>query len=629
MPDLMSIGLSGLRAFQRAIDVTGHNIANANTPGYSRQVTEFEARIGDGQGSHYVGGGTQVSAVRRMYDDLIGRQLQSATTGHARLDILNTLTGRLDTLLGDPDTGLNSALQTFFGAVQDVNNDPGSVPARQALLGEAESLVQRFRTLDRRLAETAAEVDRRLSLAVDDVNRLAASIADVNDRIALAQGRNGQPPSDLLDQRDLLVRELSSQVSVNTALQDDGTLNVFIGSGQPLVIGAEAKRLAVTGSEFDPTRLEVVYEASGGGTPLDGSLTGGALGGLLEFRSDMLDSTRQALGRTASALALRFNEQHAAGMDLTGAAGGEFFGVGAPTVLRSGGNTGSGTVTAAVADLPAFTGADYILEFDGASYSLSRADNGQTVTMTGSGTAGDPFLADGLEIVTGGAAAAGDRHMIRSAHDAGASLAALIGDPRAIAMAAPTRTAASLDNVGDAAISQPQVVDPGNPGLLAPAVIEFTSATEYTVDGGGPFTYTDGDAITVNGSQFTISGAPQAGDRFTVEANTGASGDNRNGQLLADVQSGALLDGGTVSISDSYAQLVAGIGTATRQVQANFEAQGVVLNNAEDALQSNSGVNLDEEAANLIRYQQAYQAAAQVIGVVNTLFDSLLNATRR
>ena len=629
MPDLMSIGLSGLRAFQRAIDVTGHNIANANTPGYSRQVTDFESRIGQGQGNLYVGSGTQVAGVRRIYDELIGRQLQAATTGHARLDVLSTLAIRLDTMLADPDTGLNSALQNFFGAVQDVNNDPGSVPARQALLGEAQSLAERFRTLDRRLSETETEVNRRLTLAVDDVNRLAGSIAEVNGRIALAQGRLGEPPNDLLDQRDRLVRELSSQVGVNTALQDDGTLNVFIGSGQPLVIGQEAKRLAVTGNEFDATRLEVVYEGFGGGTPLDSSMTGGALGGLLDFRHDMLDSARQALGRTATALALRFNEQHAAGIDLTGAMGGEFFGVPAPDVLRSGDNAGSGTATVAVGDLSAFTGGDYILEFDGASYALSRADNGQPVAMSGSGTAGDPFVAEGLEIVTGGSPAAGDRLMIRSSHGAAGSVVAAISDPRAIAMAAPTRTVASLDNVGNATISAPVAVDPDNPALFTSAEIEFTSATEYTIDGGGPFTYVDGDAITVNGSQFVLSGAPQAGDRFTLEANAAASGDNRNGQLLADVQSGGLLDSGTVSISDSYSQLVAGIGTATRQVQANFEAQGVVLANVEGDLESTSGVNLDEEAANLIRYQQAYQAAAQVIGVVNTLFDSLLNATRR
>lgn len=629
MSDLMSIGLSGLRAFQHAIDVTGHNIANANTPGYSRQVTEFAARIGDGQGNHYVGSGTQITTVRRMYDDLLGRQMQAASTGYGRLDMLNTLSGRLDTLLADPDTGLNSALETFFGAVQDVNNDPASVPARQALLGEAESLAQRFQTLDRRLAETDTEVNRRISLAVDDVNGLAGSIAEVNQRIALAQGSTGRPPNDLLDQRDLLVQKLSSQVSVTTALQDDGTLNVFIGSGQSLVIGTEAKQLAVTSSEFDATRLEVTYEGFAGGTPLDSGSTGGALGGLIDFRRDMLDPARQALGQAATALALEFNRQHASGVDLRGDTGEQFFGLSAPTILGSRDNTGSGTPSANVSDVKALTGADYVLEFDGTAYSLTRADTGQAVAMTGSGSAGDPFVADGLEITIGGAPAAGDRYMIRSSHDAAASLDALVSDPRAIAIAAPTRIVASQDNLGDAEVSAPVAVDPADPGLFATALIEFTSATTYTVDGGGPFAYVEGDPITVNGSQFTISGTPVTGDEFTLEANTGASGDNRNGQFLADVQSVGILDGGAVSISESYSQLVASVGTSTRQVQANLDAQTVVMDNVQDSLQANSGVNLDEEAANLIRYQQAYQAAAQVIGIANTLFDSLLSATRR
>lgn len=629
MPDLLRTSLSGMLAFQRALEMTGHNIANANTPGYSRQVAEFGTRGGQDVGVGFIGAGTQITTIKRVYDQMLGEQWRTATTGQARFDTLSTLAARLDTLLADPTTGLNSGLQAFFQSVQDVANDPGSIAARQALLGEAQGVTQRFQALDQRLAESEAEVNQRISFSVDNINRLAESIADVNNKIARAGGLAGNQPNDLLDQRDSLIRALAEEVSVNTALQDDGTMNVFIGSGQTLVIGSQVSRLAVQGSEFDPTRLEVVYQGSGGNSPLGSSMSGGTLGGLIDFRTQMLDPTRQSLGRTATAFVHSFNEQHAAGMDLRGALGEDFFGLAPPTVLYSGNNSGSGTAAASVTDLSALTGDDYILSFDGAVYSLANHATGQAVPMSGSGTPADPFVAAGMSISVGGAPAAGDQIMIRSSADATGSLGVLIADSQAIAMAAPTRTLASNSNLGTAAVSAASVVAIDDPALMTAAVIEFTSPTTYSINGAGSFAYTDGTPIVVNGSEFTITGSPLAGDRFTLEANFGASGDNRNGLLLGGLQSINVLDGGTVSIMSSYGELVAGVGSSTHQIQANLEAQNVVAKNAEEAHLANSGVNVDEEAANLIRYQQAYQAAARVVGIVNTLFESLLNATGR
>jgi flagellar hook-associated protein 1 FlgK len=616
-------------AFERALEVTGHNIANANTPGYSRQVAEFATRVGQNTGYGYIGAGTQITTIKRIYDAMLGEQLQTSTSGQARFAAMNTLANSVDSMLADPSTGLSSSLQSFFGAVQDVANDPSSTPARQALLADANGVAQRFRGLDQLLATTETEVNQRLALAVDDLNQLATSIADVNQEISLSIGRYGQPPNDLLDRRDLLIRDLSAQVSVSTALQDDGTMNVFIGSGQTLVIGNTAQQFQVRGSEFDPTRLEVSYQGTSGNIPLDSGLTGGSIGGLLDFRRQMLDPARQSLGQTAIAFAQSFNEQHRSGMDLRGSLGGDFFSIDPPAILYSAANGGSGTATAAVSDLAALTGEDYILRFDGAAYSLIRASDSQPVALSGSGTPADPFVAGGLSMTVGGAPAAGDRILIRSALDTAGSLSTLISDPQEIAMAAPVRSGASISNLGSASIGSPTVADRNDPALLTSSVIEFTSPTTYSINGVGSFAYTDGAAIAINGSEFAISGIPQTGDQFTLEPNYGASGDNSNGLLLADVQSAGLLDGGTVSINSNYSQLVASVGGATRQVQANLEAQNVVLANVQDAQLAKSGVNLDEEAANLIRFQQAYQAAAQVVSIASSLFDSLLAATRR
>ncbi|MDH3747763.1 MAG: flagellar hook-associated protein FlgK [Gammaproteobacteria bacterium] len=628
MPDLLNTSLTGMLAFQRALAVTSNNIANANTPGYSRQVAEFTTRLGSGSGNLYVGGGTQISTIKRIYDAMLGEQLQASTTGHARFSTLSTLAGRIDTLLADPDTGLNTGLQSFFNAVQDLANDPASIPTRQALLGEANGLANRFQALDRRFDELDSEVNQRLSLAVDDINRLSSAIADVNDRIA-ATSAGGQAPNDLLDERDRLVMALSEQVSVSTAIQDDGTMSVFIGSGQSLVIGKQAQGLSIAGSEFDPTRVNVVYEGAAGSTPLDNALTGGAIGGLLEFRSRMLDPARQSLGQTAAAFVQSFNLQQNAGMDLRGNLGGDFFAIDPPTILTSGNNSGSGTVVAAIADLGAFSGADYVLEFDGAAYSLTRQDNGAVIPLSGAGTAADPFVGDGIAIEVGGAPAAGDRLLIRTGQDAAGSIQNLIREPLDIAMAAPTRSAASLANTGNATISAASASDPTDPALLTSAVIEFIDPTTYSINGAGAFAYTEGDPIIINGTTVTINGSPFAGDQFTIDANFGASGDNSNGLLLNGIQTTGLLDGGAISINENYGRLVAGVGGTTHQIQSSLDAQSVVLRNAEDAMLSNSAVNLDEEAAKLIQYQQAYQAVAQVVGVANVLFDALLNATSR
>lgn len=628
MPDLLNTSLTGMLAFQRALQVTSHNIANANTPGYSRQVAEFSPRIGTGTGNAYIGGGTQISTIKRIYDTLLGEQLQTSTTGQARFSALNTLAGRIDTLLADPDTGLTTGLQSFFNAAQDLSNDPASIPTRQALLGDATGLANRFQSLNQRLSELESETNQRLSLAVDDINRLTSSIADVNNRIAAASG-GSSAPNDLLDERDRLVLALSEQVSVSTTIQSDGSMSVFVGSGQPLVIGIEARQLAVRGSEFDPTRLNIAYDGGAGLTPLDSTLTGGAIGGLLEFRANMLDPAMQTLGQTAVAFAQSFNEQHTAGMDLRGNLGGDFFAIDPPPVLASGDNTGNGTAVVAIADLSGYTGADYVLEFDGAAYSLMRQDTGTVIPLAGSGTAIDPFTADGIEIEVGGAPAAGDQLLIRTGQGAAASIRNLISNPLDIAMAAPTRSVASLNNIGDATVSAASVSDVTDPALLTNAVIEFIDPNTYSINGAGAFAYVDGDPITINGSTVTISGVPVAADRFTIEANFGASGDNSNGRLLTDIQANGLLDGGVISINENYGRLVANVGGTTHQIQSNLDAQNVVLQNAKDTMLSNSAVNLDEEAAKLIQYQQSYQAVAQIVSVANTLFDSLLNATRR
>jgi flagellar hook-associated protein 1 FlgK len=449
----------------------------------------------------------------------------------------------------------------------------------------------------------------------------------VNNKIATA-GPNANP-NDLLDLRDRLVMDLSQLVAVQTIPQDDGSLSVFIGSGQGLIVGSTPQQLAVIGNEFDATEARIAFSSDSSLTPLENSLSGGTLGGLLEFRERILSPAREALGQTATAFSHAFNEQHSAGLDLRGSLGGDFFSMVPPRILPSSQNAGTGTATATVTDLSAFTGDDYVLAFNGSNYTVIDPQTNTAVPFSGTGTAGDPLVFGGVSVEVSGAPATGDRILVRTARGSAATLRTLVTDPQSVALASPTRARSDFNNLGNVAVTPARVVDPSDPNLLTSSVIEFVDATTYTINGAGSFSYSSGDPISINGTEIILTGIPDGGDRFTIEANFGSTGDNANGLLLADVQSVDLLDGGSVSINENYGRLVSDIGSTTNQVIAGLDASLAVRRNAEADVLSVSGVNLDEEAARLIQFQQAYQAAAQAISVAATLFDTVLGMTRR
>lgn len=627
MSSLLTTGISALTSFRRALDTTGHNISNVNTDGYSRQRVDFNSRAPQLTGAGYLGRGVQASAVERVYSSFLDTQVRTASSSFARLDTLSQFAGRVDDMLADPEGGLTPALSSFYAAVQDFANTPNSNSAREALFAEAGSLAFRFESLDQRLADVESETNGAIAQTVGEINQLAESIADLNTRIVAAGKQN--PPNDLLDQRDQLIRELSGKISVTVSPQRNGSVSLFIGNGQTLVIDAESYPLSAEASEFDPTRLNVTYRGVSGESDVTTLLSGGELGGLLEFRETILDPARRALGATAAAVGSAFNAQNALGLTVTDQFGGDIFAFDDPVTTSSSFNTGAATVAASVTDLGDIGRTDYQLRYDGSAYRLYRADTGAEVALSGSGTSGDPFTGAGLSIVVSGAASAGDRFLIRPTAAVAGSFSRVAQSGNDFAAAAPVRARASDANLSDASIDNGTVVDASNPNLQSTSVIEFTSATTYTINGAGSFTYAAGTPLSINGAEFRVTGEPTTGDTFTIEANTAAAGDNRNAIALASVEGRGVLDGGTTSASRSYSALVASVGSATRQAQTSAEAQSVVLQGAEERRLATSGVNLDEEAANLIRFQQSYQAAAQIISVASTLFDTLIAATRR
>ncbi len=633
---IFGIGVSALTVAQMGLSTAAHNIANANTLGFNRQEMVLGTRLAQFTGAGFLGQGVDVSTVKRIYNEFLSGQVMQEQGQASYLTTYYTQIKQLDNMLADSSAGLTPALQEFFSAVNGVANTPESQAARQTLLGSAQALVANFQSMNRRLTDIGNSVNGQISSSVTTINSYAQQIATINQNIVLAQGAfNGQPPNDLLDQRDQLISQLNQEIKAGVVKQSDGSYNVFIGTGQSLVVGTQSFTLKAVSSLSDPARLEVAYAGSGGTiTRLQqGSFQGGNLGGMLAFRDQSLDAAQNALGRVAIGLAGTFNAQHQLGQDSSGALGGNFFTQPVPVVNNSTANTGNAVIGVSVSSYAALTSSDYSLRYNAdTTYTLTRlSDNTVTALAT------LPQTVDGLDIsVTSGPPAVGNSYTIRPTVNGARDIAVALNDSAKIAAAAPMRTSATSTNTGTGKISAGTVnaPPPPNSNLQAAVNIVFNTSSTFTVTGTGvnlalnPVSYTAGNNITYNGWTMQISGAPAAGDTFAVSTNSNASADNRNALLLAGLQIQNTLAGGTASYQGAYGQLVSQVGNKTRELGVTSLAQANMVRQVVQSQQSLSGVNLDEEAANLLRYQRAYQAAGKAMQIANTMFDTLLNIGR-
>ncbi|MFZ2209234.1 MAG: flagellar hook-associated protein FlgK [Porticoccaceae bacterium] len=637
MADPLNISVSALLSYQRALSTASHNIANVNTAGYSRQRVDLGTQLPNYSGAGYLGNGVQVDGIRRVYNEFLSTQVRDLTATQREAEVLQQSASRIDNLLADPNAGLMPLAGQFFASLQDLANDPSSTAARQVVLDKSESLASRFRAFATYFDGLAAGVNSGLATAVEQVNALARQIGDLNQNIQTLSGAAGAP-NDLLDQRDELIRQLSEYVAVSVVDQDNGDRNVFIGAGQPLVVGARVQQLTMLRDPYDPVRQRVGFVS--GAVPVDitGQLTGGEIGGLLAFRDQVLDPAYNRLGQVAQGIAATMNAQHRLGMDLNGNIGGDLFTVAAPQALPRSSNTGDAVVGAAISDVSALTASDYRLDRRGTDYVLTRLSDGVAVDLDAAGFPGGAVTVDGLRIsLASGSIDDGDSFLLQPTRGASASLRVAIADTNAIAAASPIRTSSAQANSGSGTISAGTVDGPPpvGPDLTATVTITFNDPpTSFNVAGAGTgdpanVPYVSGQTISYNGWTVQLSGRPGIGDTFAVGANIGGAGDNRNALALGALQTAGTLDRGQSTYADAYGNLVAAVAVRTERAQATSQAQGVLLNQATAARDNVSGVNLDEEAANLLRYQQAYQAAARVIEVANGLFDSILNAVRR
>ncbi|WIA63077.1 flagellar hook-associated protein FlgK [Stenotrophomonas sp. BIO128-Bstrain] len=625
MSSVLSTGTSALLAFQRALATTSHNVANIKTPGYSRQKVDFATANPQNYGYGDVGNGTRITDVRRVADQLAISRLLDGSGELARLKQLSTMADRVDAMFSDASTNVAGVWSNFFDSVSGLSSNASGSADRQNVLDSGKTLANRFQQLNTQLNNLNGEVNNGLIAGATEINRLAQEIAQLNGSI----GSNAATAApDLLDRRDQLIANLVGYTGGNAVMQDGGIMNVYTAGGQALVVGTTASKVTTVTDPYQPERLQLALESQGQKITIDGKTLGGQIGGLLEFRNTVLTPAQAELGKLAIGMASSFNDVHRQGADLYGNMGGDFFTIGNPRITANSSNTGTASMSASFGDLAKLDGQNIVMKFDGTQWQATRADTGATIPMTGTGTAADPLVLNGVSLVMSGTPAKDDRFLLQPTAGVAGSMEVAITDTSRIAAAAPIKGSAAMANTGTGKLTGVKVTDAGNPALRNPAAIVFTSATEYTIDGVGPNTYTAGQTITANGWSFVLDGAPKQGDTFNIGPTPAGSSDNSNALLLAKVEDAKTFNAGTVTLSGALGGLTTQVGAAARSAEYSLQAQQVITDQAQAARDSISGVNLDEEAADMLRLQQAYQAASQLISTADTMFQTILGAVR-
>ncbi|VVP03661.1 flagellar hook-associated protein FlgK [Pseudomonas fluorescens] len=678
---LLNIGMSGLSASQSSLATTGNNIANVDTAGYSRQQTVQGTKSSQQYGSVFIGTGTTLADVRRVYNSYLETQLHTATSLNSESASFLAQAKPLDGTLSDVNTGLTGVLQKFFTTMQGVSTSATDDTSRQSVLTGAQALTGRFNSIAKQLSDQNTTINGSLSDMTAQVNKLANSIAALNQKIGEIS-TSGGAPNDLLDSRNEAVRQLSELTGAQV-VERGTSFDVYVGSGQPLVIGNTTNSLSTVPSKDDPTRMGIQMDRGSSTIDITSVINGGEIGGLLTYRKEVLDPSLNELGRVALVIADQINSQQAQGIDKNGDFGAAIFNninsaalISQRSIAQSGNSAGSGNLDVTIKDTGKLTTSDYQVTFTSATdYSVKRSDGTDMGTFSTNTT--PPPVIDGFSLaLKGGALSAGDSFKVTPTRNAAASIQTVLTDPKKIAAAGPLTGVASANNSGT--YTQPTLTDKIN--IYNPAAqAEMQTALKYSTPvklvfgeasgGSQPYTMVDakgglissgmivpGQANTLdlkvgmvdaNGAkimdtsvtpnvqktftvQTTVGGTPKAGETFTMNMTGAASSDNRNAQALVGLQTKQTVDTGSaskgISLTDAYNKLVTNVGTKTAQGKSDVEATTAILTQAAGARDSLSGVNLDEETGNLVKYQQYYTASSQIIKAAQETFATLINS---
>jgi flagellar hook-associated protein 1 FlgK len=659
---LVNNALTGLEAALNALQVTGNNISNVNTPGYSREQVVQTTQPASTYGGLYLGNGTDLTTVTRSYSNFVQTQVWSTTSSASGASTLNSELQALVNLVSGNQSGLSTSINQFFASgVAQVASSPSDIPSRQALISQAQSLAQTLSNAGAQLQSESSGVNQQIGQSITTINSLTQQIAQLNVQINSSTTANNNP-NTLLDQRDQLITQLSGQLGVSV-LQQGNSLNVFTNSGQVLVAGSQAYALTTASNPYDPSQTEVAYASNG--AILSQSLQGGALGGLLQFRSQVLQPAQDSLGRIADAMAQSMNQQQAQGLDMYGNLGGAMFASGPVLVLANSANTSGASISGSIVNANQLSGDNYQLKFDGTSWSATDLSTGQSTSLSQSTSGGVTTLSFGGVQINVSGASAGNTFEVLPTRLGAVNFRSVMTDPKAIAAASPYVSSAgqmvsgSLQNtnLGNLTLSSGQYAS-GSAGAIVVGGVDVPTALQVTLTSGGTSGSSVGFVVTQPGSNTVLASGSVSlggsgttidvaygsnppggywsvnlsgnvavsGDAFSLSA--GGPGNGGNAQAMAALQSADTLGNGTLSLQGAYTQLVGQVASQGNQAQSTLSAATAVAQQATAAQQSVSGVNLDQEAARLMQYQQAYQAAATAIQIGGSLFQSLITAVQ-
>ncbi|WP_409313792.1 flagellar hook-associated protein FlgK [Pseudomonas putida] len=675
MASLINIGMSGLGAAQSGMYTLGNNIANADVESYSRQQNVQKTKGGQQVGQVFIGSGTTLADVRRVYNAFIENQLRTTTSLSSEASSYLDQITPLDTSLSSSDTGITAALKTFFTAMQDAAAKPAEDSSRQLLLSSAQSLAKRFNTLSSQLNQQLSNVNSNMAGIADQVNNLTKTIAELNTQITRVSATAGQP-NDLLDQRDGAVRELNKLIGTDV-VEREGNYDVYLKNGQALVLGKTTQTLGVEPSAADPTRSSLILNRGSTKMDITSSATGGELGGLIRYRTDTLDPALNELGRVALAVADAINSQLAQGVDKNGNFGATLFGdinsakaISERSIAKSTNSAGSGNLDVTIKDPGKLSTSDYQVTFTSATgYSVRKLPEG--TEMGRYDLSDDPApVIDGFTLsLNGGGLAAGDSFKITPTRNAAADIETVLTDPKGLALSSPLTATSGSGNKGTGVISQPtltsklDIYDAAQRSQLqtgltysTPVKLVFgdntTSPQAYkmydakgTEIGSGTIVpgqenklqlsvpMVDGNGNSLGGNftfEMSVSGAPQNGDSYTVGLTGAGSSDNRNAQAIIDLQTKSTIEVGAngkgISFTDAYAKLVSNVGGKAGQAQMDSDATNALHTSALDSRNGLSGVSVDEEVGNLVKFQQYYTASSQIIKAAQETFATLINS---
>ena len=647
---LMTIGKTALFANYAALQTAGNNIANVNTVGYSRQEAQFESAQGQFTGSGFFGKGVDVATVTRAYNQLLTQQAVASKSIAAADAARNDRLQQLENAFPTGTAGLGSAAGNFLNAFIDLSNKPADASTRQVVLSQAQDLAARFRAAGDQLSVLQSGVTQEVKTSVGTVNTLAQQVANLNLEISKFRG-TGQTPNDLLDERDRLVSQIGGFVNVTTIAADDGSVGLFIGGGQNLVLGSHANTLKAVPDPFDSAKVQIALREGGIDRPvLADSLQGGSIAGLLRFQNNDLTAANNLIGQMATAISGALNKQQSLGLDLSqpAQAGGALFSVGAPRVLDASSNLGNASLSLGIADASKVQASDYSVAFDGTNYTVTRLSDQRAV-------AGSPFTAaqlasgvafDGVSLqLSSGAAQAGDRFVLEPVATASQNMRTVLSNPKGLAAAAPFVASLGSANTGTASVASLAAVNPAYDGTMT-AAIQFTDNSgnySWTLSNGtttttGTGTWTAGTPIALNGFELNLDGVPKMNDTISVAPTTSVASNNGNALAFADLADVGIVAslpdpsgtaGAGLTITDAYASAISDIGVRVQGSKAATTISGGVATASETARANAAGVNLDEEAARLIQFQQSYQAAAKILQVAQAVFDTMLQTAAR